>query len=269
MIVISSSIVLGPTAEAVDARNPRIGWRNFVTATNVSADEQADDEPVVNIANPATYLTWRGETTAQQAVTVSLESATDVNYFALAKHNLGSTGASLTFQYSTNGSSWTDITNPQVLNSDFVVIHEFDTVFARFFRLLIVPGTAPPAIAVLYIGTTLVLQRRIYVGHTPLPYGRSTTVSTGRSESGQFLGRVLRREFLESSVSLQNLTPAWYRSYLDLFVQAARTKPFFWAWRPQSYPNETGYAWLTDDVKVSNQRANGMMQASWSMQGVR
>src|SRR5690606_15165039 len=125
---------------------------------------------------------WRGTSTAEQAVTVSLSSAQEVNYFAIARHNLGSTGATLSFEASTDGSTWSEVTPPQVLNSDHVVIHEFDPVFARYFRLLITPGSAAPAIAVLYIGTTLVLQRRIYVGHTPLPYGRNTLVSNGRSE---------------------------------------------------------------------------------------
>ena len=268
MIVISSSVVL-TASEITDTRNPRIGWKNIVTAGNVSADEESDAEPVVNIANPATYLRWRGETTAEQAVQVTLVAAQDVNYFAIARHNLGTSGATLAFQYSSDGSSWTDAISPLVLSTDNVVIYEFDTVFARLFRLLITPGSEPPSIAVLHIGETLVLQRRIYVGHTPLPYGRKTTVSNGRSESGEFLGRTLRRQFLESSVDLQNLTPAWYRQHMDPFVEAARTRPFFWAWRPAQYPSEVGYAWLTDDVKVSNQRPNGFMQLSFSMQGVR
>lgn len=270
MIVISSSVVLSPVAaEVVDARNPRIGWHNLVTAENVSADEQSDGEPVVNIANPATYLRWRGTTTAEQSVQVSLSAAVDVNYFAIAKHNLGSSGATIVFQSSTDGVFWTNVTYPSVLNTDHVVIHEFDMVFARYFRLLILPGSEPPSISVLYLGKILVLQRRIYVGHTPLPFGRKTTVSNGRSESGEFLGRTLRRQFLESSVDLQNLTPTWYRQYLEPFIEAAITRPFFWCWRPSSYPSECGYAWLADDVKMQNARANGMVSASFHMQGVR
>lgn len=268
MIVISSSVVLSPTG-AVDARNPRIGWHNLVSATNVSADEEAEDEPAVNIANPATYLRWRGETTNEQSVQVSLTAARDVNYFAIAKHNLGSSGATLTFQYSTDGSTWIEVTAPQVLNTDYVVMHEFDPVFASFFRLLITPGSEPPSIAVLYIGETLVLQRRIYVGHTPMPFGRKTTVSNGRSESGEFLGRVLRREFLESSADLKNITPQWYRQYMEPFIKSARTQPFFFAWRPQSYPGEVCYAWLSDDARMSNQLPNGFVQCSFSMQGIR
>jgi hypothetical protein len=269
MIHISSSVVLGPLGDPVDGRNPRIGWHNLVTAENVSADEQADGEPAVNLANPATYLRWRGTTTDEQSVQVTLSAAADVNYVAIAKHNLGSSGATIQFQSSTDGSTWDDVTSAIVLNTDYVVIYEFDTVFAQYFRLLITPGSEPPSIAVLYIGEILVLQRRIYVGHTPLPYGRKTTMSNGRSESGEFLGRVLRRQFLESSVDMQNLTPTWYRQYFEPFVEAAKTQPFFWCWRPSSYPNECGYAWLVDDVKMQNARSNGMVSASFSMQGVR
>lgn len=269
MIHISSSVVLGPLGDPVDARNPRVGWHNLVTSVNVSADEETDDEPVANIANPATYLRWRGTSTNQQAVQVTLSAAADVNYFAIAKHNLGSTAATIQFQSSTNGSSWSNVTGAIMLNTDYVVIYEFDAVFAQYFRLLITPGSEPPTIAVLYVGEILILQRRIYVGHTPLPYGRKTTVSNGRSESGEFLGRVLRRQFLESSVDMQNLTPTWYRQYLEPFIESSTTKPFFWCWRPSSYPDECGYAWLSDDVKMQNSRSNGMVSASFSMQGVR
>jgi hypothetical protein len=193
----------------------------------------------------------------------------DVNYFAIAKHNLGSSAATIKFQSSTDGAAWDDVTAAIVMNTDYVVIHEFDTVFARFFRLLITPGSEPPSIAVLFIGETLILQRRIYVGHTPLPFGRRTTVSNGRSESGEFLGRVLRRQFLESSVDMQNITPTWYREYAEPFIEAARTQTFFFAWRPSDYPDECGYAWLSDDVKMQNARANGMVSFSLNMQGVR
>jgi hypothetical protein len=158
MIVISSSVVLTTTG-TIDARNPRIGWHNLVTPNNVSSDQETDDEPVVNIANPATYLRWRGENTAPQYVQVTLASAREVNYFAIAKHNLGSTGATLVFQSSTDGSTWTDVTTPQVLNTDYVVIAEFDTVFARYFRLPITPGSEPASIAGLYTGVTLALLR--------------------------------------------------------------------------------------------------------------
>lgn len=269
MIVITSSPVVGPGPETIDARNPRIGWHNLVRFDNVFADEETDDEPVRNLANPLTYRFWRGQTTDEQLVQVNLDAAEDVDYFAIAKHNLGSSGAFLTFQSSTNGTDWSTVVASFGLNDDFVMIREFNSVFAGYFRLLITPGVVPPSIGVLYVGRILAMQRRLYVGHTPFPQARSTDVSSGRSENGQFLGRVLRREFLETGADFQNLTPAWFRTNVDPFIESARVNPFFWAWRPGDYPFETGFAWLKSDPQVSNQRSNGMMQMSFQFQGVR
>jgi hypothetical protein len=269
MIVIGSSPVLGPAGTVPDARNPRIGWHNLVRFNNVTADEATDDEPITNIANPATYLLWRGLTTAEQSVQLSLDVAEDVNYFAIAKHNLGSSGAFLSFESSTNGTDWDEVVAPFALNNDTVMIREFDPVTAAYFRLLITPGVVPPSIGVLYIGNILVLQRRLYVGHTPFPYGRKSVVSTGFSESGQFLGRIRRRETFESSIELPNITPEWYRAEMEPFIEVASVTPFFWAWRPGDYPFETGYAWLTGNADVSNLLPNGMMKVSLSMQGIR
>lgn len=268
MIVISSSVVLS-SVDQIDGRNPRICYHNLVTAQNLLASASALDEPVVNVANPTTYLAWRGTNTAQHWIEMALGNADEVNYFAIARHNFGTIGATVQFQYSNDNSNWTDATLPYIPNTDHVIIQEFDTVFARFFRLLITPGSAAPSVAVLYIGRSLVLQRRIYVGHTPFTMDRKTTISNGRGETGHFLGRVLRRRFYENGVSLQNLTPLWYRQNFEPFAEAAETLPFFWAWRPSQYPNECGYAWLTADVNASNQRANGMMQVSFNMQGIR
>jgi hypothetical protein len=268
MIVISSNPVLGPGPEVIDARNPRIGWHNLVRFDNIFSDEELVDEPSRNVANPVTYLRWRAETTAVQQLQVVLDEAEDVDYFAFAKHNFGSSGATFKFQKSSNGTDWTDVTALTGVNTDKVYIREFPTEFASYFRLLITPGTVPPSIGILYVGRILALQRRIYVGHTPLPYGRKWEISTGLSERGEFLGRTKRREFLESSVDMRNIKPDWYRTYMEPFVEAAAVTPFFWAWRPGDYPLETGYAWVMGDITPSNERPNGMMQFSFAMQGV-
>jgi hypothetical protein len=268
MIHISSSVVLAQAGETINANNPRIGYHSVVTSTNVTASQEADGFPVANLANKATYLYWRGQNTSEQTITVALESAQEVNYFAIAKHNLGSTGATIAFETSEDGDSWDTVETIEP-SSDYALICEFDTVTSQFFRLTITPGDEAPGIAVLNIGRLLHLQRRIYVGHTPFPLGGKPTVSNGMSENGQFLGRILRRESFGSSVSMQNITPSWYRTWMVPFVEATKTKPFFWAWRPGSYPQEVGYAWLTNPVDVSNARANGMMEMSFKMQGVR
>lgn len=264
MIVISDSLVLRD-----DAKHPRIYWRNIITRENITSDEAAADEPVDNLANPTTYLAWRGTTTGEQAITISLGAAEEVNYWAIARHNLGSTGASAQLQGSVDGSTWEDVGSEITPTNDRVLVHEFVDAFFAHYRLVITPGDAPPRISVLYVGKSLILPRRIYVGHTPVTMGQRTMVSTGRSENGQFLGRVVRREFLETQVKQENIYPAWYRANMLDFQEAAKALPFFFSWRPAQYPDEVAYCWLRDDISVSNARPNGMMTFEMSLQGIR
>jgi hypothetical protein len=98
--------------------------------------------------------------------------------------------------------------------------------------------------------------------------GRSISMSSLRSVNGNFLGRIVLGRKVATQVNLQNLTPDWYRTYMAPFVLAAEEIPFFFAWRPSSYPNEIGYAWLTSDPKPVNQRTNGMMQVDLALEGV-
>ena len=88
------------------------------------------------------------------------------------------------------------------------------------------------------------------------------------SEQGNYLGRIVTGSQRASDVNFLHLDPAWYRTYFEPFARQAIETPFFWAWRPEAYPLESGYAWLTNDAVPSNQLGNGMMQVSLSMSGI-
>jgi hypothetical protein len=135
-------------------------------------------------------------------------------------------------------------------------------------RIRLQPGNAEPSAAVVYAGTLLVLQRRIFVGHTPINYGRSAKVTNARSESGNFLGRIVLNEKNSTSVDMKNITSAWYRTFMQPFIDDSQENPFFFAWRPSDYPNEIGFAWMTNDPQPSNALPNGMMQISLEMTGI-
>jgi hypothetical protein len=51
------------------------------------------------------------------------------------------------------------------------------------------------------------------------------------------------------------------------FTTSGKGTPFFFAWRPASYPRETGYVWLTGDPVPVNQRSNGMMSVGLDYDG--
>lgn len=167
---------------------------------------------------------------------------------------------------------WFELVSERLLTTDGPIIFRWTPQSLFAVRLRIQPSAAAepltPQLAVLYVGLLLTLQRRVYVGHTPMPYGRSLQVANLLSISGAFLGRIVLGQTRKSSVNLQNITAAWYRAYMDPFLVAAQEIPFFFAWRPGIYPEEAGFAWLTGDPDASNQRTNGMMSVSFRMEGV-
>lgn len=130
-------------------------------------------------------------------------------------------------------------------------------------------GSTKPQVAVVYAGEIMQMQRNIYVGHTPIPYARTVNAVSRLSESGQFLGRVIKATTYKSRVKIDHMTKDWYRSTFDSFVQASKTKPFFYAWRLTDYATEVGYCWVTGNVPVpDNTGPSGMMGVSFDISGL-
>ncbi len=273
MIVFSSSLVLSD-AQGVNANNPLIGYDNRATVSSTTTTTAAAGFPATNLANPATYSRWQAEETGvDEYIMVVPNDDEPIDYFAVARHNFGSAQIPVSIEYTTDnlGGSpidWTEAVQDVLLSDDSPVLFRFNEVVPTAIRLRMQPGDDVATAAVVYTGKLLVVQRRIYVGHTPIKYGRQTKITNGRSESGNFLGRIVTGEKVTSAVALQNLTPGWYREYLDPFLQSAQEAPFFFAWRPSDYPREVGYAWLTNDPQPNNQRHNGMMQIQLQFEGV-
>lgn len=271
MIVISNALALSPSL-VLSANHPVVGWQNLVTAGGIAADHEDADYPAVNLANPSTSVKqqWRSDSTAEQYVTFTVTSESEVDYVGIARHNFGSAQIEVSVEYPDpdNEGEWLELIEPHLLANDEPAIFRFEPTFLSTIRLKMVPDATAPRLAVCYVGKLLVLQRKIYVGHTPLNLGCQAEVQTDISESGEFLGRTLLREERSTSVSLQNLTPDWYRENMAPFVLAARSRPFFFAWRPSEYPEEAGFAWATNSPRPVNQRSNGMVSVSLSIGGL-
>lgn len=262
-VVISDSLVL-TQQQVANPNNPRICWQNIVTPGSVSATSAMPLQPVQNLANPSTSFAWQAEDTSQQDVDVVV--GTLIDYIGIARHNLQPV-AEIRIQFLVLGNyvtifDWAPVPSRQAL------LYLINEASPDELRISIRNNPEPPRLAVLYAGVSTVLQRRIYVGHTPITYGRNLSIVGGMSESGQYLGELIRRESRSTSVNLQNLTAEWYREELDPFFAQRPRNPCFWVWRPDTYSAEVGYAWLSGDPTVTNQRANGMMEVSFELEAI-
>lgn len=260
-IEISSSLVLTKTNLSSN-NSGALCYINYLNFNNVSATSEEITNPATNMANPATAFGWIAESNADQVITVDTDGQ-EIDYIGIARHNLNQEGLSVTVKYD----GVTVISN-QTISDNQAILFLQSEASPSIVTIEINGATEAPRISVLYVGKSTRMQRNLYVGHTPITYGRSRTSVNGVSENGQYLGEIVVRETNSSQVSLTNLTPDWYRNTLDPYFSLKPRPPCFWAWRQSDYPDEVGYAWIEGNPTMSNSLSNGMVSASWTFKGI-
>jgi hypothetical protein len=270
MIHISNNLYLVSSGAQALRGNPIIGYQSILEIDNVSADSSPDETPVVNLVNEQTNQFWESGSTAEQYIYFTNSLNSPIDYIGIARHNFGSGLIEYQLQVSDGQSPeiWSDITISRMPENDSAIIHFFDEADDSLFRLRLVPNGTEPKIAHIKLGQALILPQQIYVGHSPITLNRRTDVITNTSENGQFLGRIQKRQSLETVVEMAHIEPDFYRDSVDPFVEHAVTGAFFFAWRPLQYPKEVGFGWTSGDISPSNQMPNGMMQFSFNMKAV-
>jgi hypothetical protein len=257
--IISTGFVLG---EAETGDKGVLCFDNIVTTTNITATSSTTENPITNVTNPATAHLWEATSAATQTITVDVDGS-EVDYIGIARHNLNQIGLTVSIKY--NGVT---VVPAQAISDTQAILFLRGAATPTTIEIIISGATEAPKIGVLYIGKKLELQRGLYVGHTPITYGRDRVTVNGVSENGQYLGEVVVRQTNSTQVSLQNLTPDWYRSMLDPYFSMIPRKPCFFAWKPAKYPAEVGYVWVEGNPRPVNQRSNGMMSIDWNFKGV-
>lgn len=250
-IHISTSLVLlaaSPTGlpGGVTLDHPVIGYHNVVTASTIVATAEAASYPASNLANPATHLEWRGTTPGEQYLTITTNEVDPIDYIGIARHNWATAEIAVSVEGFIDG-VWENIVDEFMPATDGPLLLRFEAQSLSDVRIKLAAGSVIPRAAVVYCGELLILERKIYVGHTPLPHARKFNIVNGRSESGNFLGRIVTGETRETTVPLSLISPAWYREYMDPFLAVADETPFFFGWRPEIYPAEIGFGWLLDE----------------------
>lgn len=263
-VVISPSLV--ENGGATPLTHARIGWQNLIRDGGVTqTGGEVEGFPADAVLRATTWERWK-PASLPATLTIDAGSAVSGSYLGIAAHTLGSNGCTVTYEYSNDGSEWIQIEAFEPAN-DRAIMVLFTEIQAQYWRLTI-DGTTAPTVGVVYIGDVLVMQRRIYGGHSPIDLSRTTEIRPNRSEKGQWLGRSIIRQGRATSFSWEHLTPAWYRDNFDPFVASAREYPFFISWYPDKYPEAVAYCWTNRDIQPSNMgTGKGLMEVSMQVEG--
>jgi hypothetical protein len=257
MIYISESLVLSPT---VPLKNSRIGYETITFGKTPVASSTATGFSALAPTYPTTFEYWQPTTVpATWAIDNTTEAVCD---YAGVTGDIE--GVTIQVQSSENNSTW--VTQVEGVATKKVAMFLFPQIGARYWRLRFVNQV--PKVSVIYIGKALAMQRSIYVGHSPITLSRMTEVNNNVSEGGQYLGRSIIRSGVRTNAAYQHLTADWYRANFDPFAKSARQYPFFFAWRPTTYPQEVGFVWTGADIQPQNTGPRDFMAVSFDMTGI-
>ncbi|WOC14973.1 hypothetical protein [Pseudochrobactrum sp. MP213Fo] len=246
--------------------DPLIAYKNYVTRANVSASSAELFNPAVNLANPSTYLKWKAAAAVPCFIKTMLPDM-PVDYVGIARHNLGTAGVSISITAEKGGTT-IQLLQDTLLTSDEPVLVRVERGTYESVSVALSGGSIPQTIAVLYVGELLTVPHGIPTGYTPLKHGVKTEVVSGKSQSGEFLGRRIISEGTSTSIPFQQLNGAWYRMHLAPAIKLMRTLPFFFAWSPRHYPEETGFCWTVNDPRPTIDDQEGRINVTLEVAGL-
>jgi hypothetical protein len=171
----------------------------------------------------------------------------------IAAHNLAGKTVTISTSDTAGGAHVTRATLTPADNSTIAVIFNNTTGYAymvREVRVSVSEG-ADIAIGIIRTGKALQMPIPIYGGHRPLNLNRVTEAQQQFSETGQWLGRIIKRRAVTSSYDWEYLKASWYDTYFEPFAQTLPLNPFCIAGNPSKIGSDVGFVWTDRDVEPS------------------
>lgn len=251
------------------------------SAVVYSAVAPVADFPYTNIFSPFTYpadsVQFTRPTNANAYLEVRFNASKAFNSVGIILSGVDQVDGDVTVSVLDDISVGSTVFGSKVITADGC--HLFNVAVTGFsdtrnYRLRIavtgdnLDGTSTFIILNAIIGARMEFEKCIRNSFAPLDYNRKTEFLTNESGTGQYIGRSIIRRNHESTVSFDLMTAPWVRSTFQPFVKSARSRPYFFAWNPTTYPNEVNYVWTDEDIGVEYTGDRNRMSASWSMRGL-
>lgn len=152
--------------------------------------------------------------------------------------------------YSSDGSAYT-LAGQLNFAADKTAMTTFDEVSARYWRVVFDASTS---VGVVKVGQVLAMQHNNYANVTPPQYAQTDSRRPGALNRGQWLGRQVHGRRTEAEYNATHVTRAWIdANALPLFRSLRDGAGVFYAWRPDTYPQDVIYGFLSSPINPTNQ----------------
>jgi hypothetical protein len=217
----------------------------------------------LNALKRNTWEKWRP--TAAGYFKVVLNSAQTVDTVCIGAHNMGSRGFTISPQYrETDGGPLLQFAGARTPSKDSAIMfHRSSAVNVKVLEIYVSNGTNGE-IGYISAGLALQMQRPMFNGHQPYTDSDVTEYYSNRTESGEIIGKQIRRKGYETTYEWNNISDEWYRVYFAPFKEAIKTKPFFVAWNLLEYPDDVAFGETSGDISTSMQNGTMIKRSSLS-----
>jgi hypothetical protein len=203
--------------------------------------------------------------------TLTTDADAQIDTVVIAGHNLA--GKTVTIRTSDSALSGDPTTlratiNPTDNSTIFVMFNNAGTPYTIRRVRVVLTGT-DNAVAIIRAGVSLQMERPFYAGHTPATKARVTEGEQSFSETGQWLGRTVKRLALTPEYRWQHLTKTWYDTNFEPFAQTLPAKPFAIAGNPSRMPDDVAWAWTRQDARPVTMGIRDLMEVSLPVTGLR
>lgn len=164
-------------------------------------------------------------------------------------HNLGTADATVSVEYSLNGTDWTSLTSFRQFD-DTALMKEFTVTAARYWRIGFVTSATAAQLGVAMLGQPLTFPR--WPKSEFDPDALTISASSEVSKSGNPLGATLKYVTRKISMNFENITPAWmtgvFKAAWDNHFELL--KPFFIAWDITNHPSEVYFLSIPESFSL-------------------
>lgn len=234
--------------------NPLVLWQNKATGPVASNGVQTDGA-AANMLSGDTF-DFCYPVVSGGGFNISFDTTGDVSCVGIAAHNLGTLGATVRLETSSDGgSTWADTgVGAVTLTSDEAILWRLPLQNWNDMRLRVTGiASGQPAIGVLVAGAEIILPQRIFQGYTPPITPTVVDMVPVMSEGGHFLSSVVVSRGSQVQAEITHVPDTFIRSATWLAFQkwANEGGAFFWAWRPNKY-GDAFFAKVVAPITPSN-----------------
>jgi hypothetical protein len=220
-------------------------------------------------ANDYTSQRWQLAPGANAWTLVTAADAS-IDCVFIAAHNLSGKTVTISTSATVGGAHTTRATITPTDNSTICAL--FNTASTgvvytiREVRVSVNDGT-DIAVGIIRAGAALQMPIPIYGGHRPLNLNLVTEAQQQFSETGQWLGRIIKRRAVTTSYDWEYLTPTFYDTSFEPFAKTLPLQPFCIAGNPSKMASDVGFVFTDRDVEPVNMGVNAYRSVGLSVTG--